>query len=97
LNFAIHFQIFALLICSRPPVPSGRFPGHLSDAEAQQTKEPGITEKEVEAHMWFSLGAAAGDADARLRLSDLEKRMAPAQIVEGKRRADAWLAQHQRR
>jgi TPR repeat protein len=41
----------------------------------------GISRDTVEAYMWFSLGTAAGNPDARLRLSDLEKHMAPAQIL----------------
>jgi TPR repeat protein len=57
----------------------------------------GISRDTVEAYMWFSLSTAAGNDEARSKLSDLVKRMTPAQIAEGKRQADAWLAQHQRR
>ena len=57
----------------------------------------GISHDTVEAYAWLSLSTAAGNGEAQSRLSDLAKRMTPAQIAEGKRRADAWLAQHQRR
>ena len=57
----------------------------------------GISRDTVKAYVWFSLSAAAGNDEARSRLSDLAKRMTSAQIAEGKGRADAWLAQHQRR
>jgi TPR repeat protein len=57
----------------------------------------GISRNTVEAYAWFSLSTAAGNGEAPSRLSDLAKRMTPAQMAEGKRRADAWLAQHQRR
>jgi len=45
--------------------------------------------------MWFTLGSAGGSDEARLRLSNLERGMTPAQVAEGRTRANTWLTQPQ--
>ncbi|BBL72038.1 tetratricopeptide repeat protein [Methylogaea oryzae] len=46
----------------------------------------GVAQDYVEAYKWFLVAGAASDAVA------LEKRMAPDQVADAKRRADAWRA-----
>lgn len=46
----------------------------------------GVARDAVEAYKWFLIAGAPGDAVA------LEKQMAPEQVAEAKRRADAWRA-----
>jgi TPR repeat protein len=43
----------------------------------------GISRNTVEAYAWFSLSTAAGNGEAQSRLSDLAKRMTPAQNGRG--------------
>lgn len=54
----------------------------------------GVPRDLVEAYKWFSLSAAGGHPAAPSLLSDLAKRLSPAQSAEGIKRADAWSAQH---
>ena len=47
----------------------------------------GVARDYARAHMWFSLGAEAGNADAAQRLSLVAKLMSPAQIADARRLA----------
>ncbi len=57
----------------------------------------GVAKYEVEAYKWDLLAAAQGHAKAKRHASMLELMLSRAQIAEGKRRADDWLKQRERR
>ena len=46
----------------------------------------------VEAHKWFNLAAARGDADAVRRREEIASEMSRSQIAEALRAARDWLA-----
>ena len=51
----------------------------------------GVAASPVDAYQWLSLAAAQGVADASLNIEELKQKMTPEQIVEGRRRADAFV------
>ncbi len=48
----------------------------------------------VEAHKWFNLAAAKGDAEAARRREEIAGEMSRTEIAEALRAARAWLASH---
>ena len=50
----------------------------------------GVPQDYVQAHKWFNLSAASGDAGALKNRDDVAARMTPAQIAEAQRLASAW-------
>jgi len=50
----------------------------------------GVSKDAIQADMWFALATKNGDSVAATDINLLKKQMSPAQIVEAKRRADAW-------
>jgi tetratricopeptide (TPR) repeat protein len=52
-----------------------------------------VAKHELEAYKWYLLAAAQGDAKAKNNVILLDLMLSPAQIAEGKRRAQVWLEQ----
>ena len=50
----------------------------------------GVPQDYVQAHMWWSLAAAKGDADAINNLDQIAAKMTPAQIAEAQKLAREW-------
>ena len=50
----------------------------------------GAPQNYVKAHMWFSLAASQGEAEAVTERDALEARMAPEKVAEAQDLADAW-------
>ena len=50
----------------------------------------GVAKDYVRAHMWFSLAAAQGDANAANNRDSVAKLMTPAQIAEAQKLAQEW-------
>jgi TPR repeat protein len=50
----------------------------------------GGTQDYVQAHMWFNLVAAKGDAAAVKNRDNVASRMTPAQIAEAQKMAREW-------
>ena len=50
----------------------------------------GVPQDYVQAHMWFNLAAAAGDAAAPHNRDLVAAMMTPAQIAEAQRLASEW-------
>lgn len=48
----------------------------------------------IEAHKWFNLAAARGNADARAYRSEIARELTRSQMGEAQRRARAWLTRH---
>jgi uncharacterized protein len=57
----------------------------------------GVQSDIVEAYKWYLLGATGGSVNGPKNRDSLAKRMTPAQISEGQRRASEWQAQHAKR
>jgi hypothetical protein len=55
----------------------------------------GVPQDYVQAHMWFSLAAAQGLADAAKNRDVVARRMTPIQIVVAQSLAREWLEKHQ--
>ncbi|MEO5363950.1 MAG: sel1 repeat family protein [Magnetococcus sp. DMHC-8] len=56
----------------------------------------GVAADYVAAYMWIHLAMANGYAEATRNLAILSKHMTPAQIEQGRQRADEWVAQRAR-
>lgn len=54
----------------------------------------GVPQDYATAYVWFSLASAAAQEETKAALQLLESMMTPAQIAEGKRRAEEWVKQH---
>jgi hypothetical protein len=50
----------------------------------------GVPQDYVQAHMWFNLGATAGDKDAVKNRDIVAAKMKPAQIAEAQKLAREW-------
>ena len=50
----------------------------------------GVPQDYVQAHMWFNLSAAQGDADATKNRDIVAAKMTPAQIAEAQKLAREW-------
>ena len=50
----------------------------------------GVPQDYVQAHMWFNLAAAKGDADAIKSRDNVAAKMTPAQISEAQKLAREW-------
>jgi uncharacterized protein len=55
----------------------------------------GVNKDIVQAHKWFNIAGASGDEDGRKNCGILEKSMTHAQIAEGRRLLEEWLAEHE--
>jgi len=55
----------------------------------------GVPQDYAAAHMWFTLAAAQGDANAQKARDSLAKRMTHGQIEEATLMAREWRAEHQ--
>jgi len=53
-------------------------------------KGEGVPQDYVQAHMWFNLAAASGEADDVKSRDLAASKMTPAQIAEAQRLASAW-------
>ena len=53
----------------------------------------GVPQNYVQAHMWFSLAASRGEAEAVTERDALAARMAPEQVAEAQKQAAAWQPQ----
>ena len=51
---------------------------------------PRLAQDYVQAHKWFNLSAASGNADALKNRDLVASKMTPAQIAEAQRLASAW-------
>ena len=54
----------------------------------------GVPQDYVQAHMWFNLAAAQGNAKAVGNRDIAAKKMTPAQIAEAQQLARDWIAAH---
>ena len=54
----------------------------------------GVPQDYVQAHKWYTLAAAGGNATAETNRQLVAKRMTPAQIADAQRIAREWLAKH---
>jgi TPR repeat protein len=59
---------------------------------AFSTGENGVACDLIEAHMWFNLAAAYGNAEAASCRADIADDMCAREIAEAQRRARRWLA-----
>ena len=57
----------------------------------QYSKGEGVPQNDIEAYIWFSLAAAQGDIDATRDRDIVAERMSREEIVEGQRRAAAFI------
>ena len=57
----------------------------------QYSKGEGVPQNDIEAYIWFSLAAAQGDMDATRDRDIVAERMSREEIVEGQRRAAAFI------
>lgn len=51
----------------------------------------GVTQDYVQAHKWYNLSAASGDAEPKTNRDELAAKMTSAQIAEAQRLASAWV------
>jgi TPR repeat protein len=50
----------------------------------------GVPQDYAQAHMWFNLAGASGDADAIKKRDTIARKMTPDQIAEAQRLAREW-------
>ena len=56
----------------------------------------GVTQDYVQAHMWFNIGAANGDEEARKNRDIAEKRMTASDISMAQKLAKEWMTKHKK-
>lgn len=56
----------------------------------------GVTQDYVDAYVWSSVAELEGDEASSYRITILQSRMSPAELVEAKRRATTWFRLHRK-
>jgi hypothetical protein len=54
----------------------------------------GVTQNYVQAHMWFNIASANGDANARENRDIVANKMSPKQREQAQKLASDWMRQH---
>jgi hypothetical protein len=54
----------------------------------------GVTQDYVQAHMWFNIASANGNANARKNRDIVANKMSPKQLEQAQKLASDWMQQH---
>jgi hypothetical protein len=82
-------QIELLSAANRTPTPEALYQLAMSYAAGADTPA-----ERVEAHKWFNIAAARGNADAARLRRELAEEMSPTEVVAAQRAAREWLTLH---